>query len=171
MTPSGERGFGDIASAKAAAMAVRRSVGVLQNVGFWAYVSTFGIKGSIRLSGITLGRSGSQKGAAMANRRLWLSPDELPLLASSTGEKMEKAFQKRLQVVEWLNFEIKKAFVELKRQMPPERFYMLKKFATSIRTNARKTDCEYWIRDIDAEDLYCEYVAGRSERQKEKAGR
>ena len=97
----------------------------------------------------------------------WLEDKELPLLKSDSGERMEQAFKKRQAVVKWLNEEIRKAFIEMKRGIKPERFYWLKKYAMAVRTHQSKQDCAYWCDRVEKTggELINEYIMQREQRR------
>ena len=104
----------------------------------------------------------------------WLDHSRLPAIkADEPGDDLSAALRKRYALVEWLNMEIKKANIEMRRGHPPDRFLMLKKFAMSIRTSMFKQQSRWWNEreKVDFEDCYCEYVARRMERAKDKATR
>ncbi len=109
--------------------------------------------------------------------KMWLEPDDIPPLlptldrGSKSFENHRDAERKRQEVVNWLNFEIKKAWIEQKRLQAPERFRLLKKFATAIRTSYNKSLPEFWLNRIDVipEDIYLEYVVSREQRKARNA--
>ena len=101
----------------------------------------------------------------------WIVDADLPLWQTSSGENMEKAQTKRDEVVRWVNFQIKKAYLEKLRLDEVQRFRDLKHFATNIRTSFNLQRPEWWAERFDksCEELLKEYLDRRQQRKQERA--
>lgn len=106
----------------------------------------------------------------MITAKPWLESKDLPLFDSADGESMEKAQRMRERVVEWLNEEIRQAYIAKMRSGDEDRFRMLKKFAGNIKTSAVLRAPKYWADHISdgPDELFKEYCEKREAR---KAGR
>ncbi len=103
----------------------------------------------------------------------WISYTDLPPLIDTeeySSEELDGMNVVRFKVVDWINAEIKKAWIIVCRNGDSARFYMLKKFSRVIKLGHSWRTGEFWKSHSEKspEELYALYVEIRNKREDQK---